>query len=626
MADTKNLTKKLTDASQVIKKVEKLFNSRPMRAYESARPVYRAATLMRLPSDVPEDFGQGVTGEIPSTRVYRTSRAMKSKAAGYPRYTDVIAHAVKSGVPTQALVDQADRLGRALTMALALADEGLKITNPTRDHQFVDGYAAWRIVQRRQPDGSPGLCVEVYDPSACAFPELAGGTFRPKRFAWRHYVQTGALKETYGSRGTLSVDAGKVGWEEIATPRTREEGRATDGTGSGSSGSGADAEDDKERLVYGYDDGCWIYQVVADDDSKDGKIVYCERNTVNDEGERAAAAVVIPGDTFSPGSDGEKMLPVLWALLNLVNSINLVNSVRISTAFRARPGTQIVIADKTPEEIEKLQKLQAIHPVESAEGTDALVYTAGQRVQPWAVVANEDLDKIIAQLTVEIDACVGELLVNTNPDVVAQASATAFHISTSETEQQQTSWLQFLDFAWIEYAKMFCNWLANNDESYNLVATDKLLRSGGDEIDQGEFMTLGPNDVNFAKSITVGTRQETEDQKNKRFINTAYKVTLGIATQIDLIEADTNDVTAQVKKLRQDYAMRIAEPVLVNYYFPNMVEDAIKVGAGVWLPVSKQPELFSGQPPAPNAPAVQPTQSFAPAPTEPAAGAAVGGM
>lgn len=604
------LLKKLT-GEEASKEVDALFQSAPMQAYHRAIPNYRALTLVRLDPDLPEDFARGVTGSLHSTRIFRIAQRIKSKAAGYPRFTDAIARSLRTGVPTQALMDKADRLGRTLTALNAELDAGMRVSNDTRDFQFIDGWTAWQLHKRKQPDGTFKFEVEVCDPLTCAFTEMSGGTYRPKRFARKLRMTVERVKAAYGKYGELKVKNGVPDWTPISVARPEEDGPATAATGNGQQD---DNKPDAELLVKIYDDGCHIYHVVCDSNGKSPQRVWCQRNTTHKPGEAPeyfAAAVVVPGNTVAYGGDGEKMLPVLWGIENIVNNLNLVNDIRMTTAMRHRPGTQIVIADKTPEEIERLKELQAIRPAAATDGTDVLVYAAGDKVQPWEVVSNDDLDKIIAQQTDELNAAEAELLVQTDPEVVAQASATAFHLSTGAVETQQTNWLQNGDFAWAHVGQMICNDAQNNDDEYSYVAPSELLRSDSKSVEKGAMLKLSPADLDFDYDVSVATRQETEDQKNKRFLNEVFKYDKGFTTFLNVIKADTVDPMARISELDIEDGWKLVQTAILAH-MPGLMQQRIRDGAGVLVPFS--PADFVPPEVGATAPAAGPTQTFAPAP------------
>lgn len=614
------------DAKTVIAEVTKLFNQPTMQAYRAAHDDYAALTLLRKDSGVPDDYSKGVTGEVHSTRILRVGTTMKNKAAGYPVYTDVYPSAVKTGVPTNAMVDKADKVGRALAICRAEMDAGLQVTSPTRDWQFYAGWTVWHLKRRDRPGRGFSMEIEVCDPRTVAVPEIIGKTYRPKRLARRYRILMSKIKDTYGGKGKLSLKSGIVGWEPIADSRAITD--APLGFGKGAEGK---EDDDQELELSVYDDGYWITHVVHNAPNsmqKDsGQVVFCTENTTyrldedGNEVDCGASAVVVPGMTLAIGGDGEHMLPVLWALQNIVYSRNLVNDLRMSTALRGRPGEQIVLR-KTPEYVEAQEKLGTIRPTATPEESDALIVVTGDSIHAWEVKANEDLDKIDAMLRDDEEKAVAEMTAPTNPEVVAQATASGIMVATGEIDAQQTTWLQYSDFAWAESLQMVVNDMVNNEDEYSFVSHVEVPRSGAMPIKQGEATQLSASDIDPGFRIVVSTKQETEDQKAKRMMNALFLQSKGVRTLIDVIEADTTDVTARVRALRADYARRLADPVLLLKFFPAMLNNAIKTRAGIDLAIDQQPQLFLGGRGGGSAPSGVPGQTtFAPAPTNGAQGA-----
>lgn len=630
-------------AAQVIASVTRLENSAPMQAYRRSIPVYRQLVMMRLDEQIPDSYARGVMVSMPTTRVIRTMRILKTDTAGFPRYTDVMARSPKTGVPTRPLVGKADALGRRLTMMNATLDYNRKVTDPTRDHQLADGYAVWVLHRRKAPgDDDFSWEIEVANPLTCAFPEQTGGAYQPKTLGRRFKQYVRWLQDKYSDSGrhkgemlTWTVSGtgdkrtGSWSWEPLAPARDPR----TQGPAFGGAAGGGDGEDQEVDFIT-YDDGCYVYHVCCNQTGNDGTVVYCERNGTfeppDDPDETpsyAAAAVVIAGDTFAVGGDGEKMLPVLMALLNIANSRNLIRAVRGIAALRDKPD-MLVTADVTPAELDELKRLNAVMPTENAEGGDALVYAAGNRAVPWQLVSNQDLDKIALELKQEEDECVGEMTVNTQPDVISNATAQAYYTSTGATQRQKTNWLQNLDAGWLMVDRMICNAVVNEDETYSFTASTDISLSSGESVAQGESADLTPDDVDFDFDIMVATKEETEEQKSRRLLNALYLFDRQVRTFDQVLEEDTVDVVKRNKELAIDSGRRIAQPVLLGTYLPQVIQQRVLLRAGVLLPF--QPGAFMPQAGNPAAPglgggggaAPAPAATYQPAATEGAQGGA----
>jgi hypothetical protein len=626
------------DATQVWAEVDKIFNSAPMMAYHGAIPDYRALTLSRLSPEVPDSFARGTTMDIPSTRVLEVVSALLAKAAGFVRYTDMVAKAEKSGVPSQKLVERADRGGRSLTVMNATLDPAKRKTRALNARQLVDGWAVMHLHRRGRPGRGFNWDVEIADPLTCAFPEEEGGAFVPKRLARKFLMQLSAAQASYASRGTLTrVAGGAFDWKPLAAVRAIDEGPATNSNVGPGSSPGTENRDDVEVEVGIYEDGAYVYHVIRDPgtptSSSKPETLYCERNNCHKpqkgdedyEADCGVMAVVVPGDTFAFGSDGEKMLPVMFSVLNIVNNINLVMKIRGSMALRDKPD-MVASFDGTPEDILKLQQVGAIQPTAEDATGPGIIYQAGKdmKMTPWQVVANQDLDKIIEDLAHDLEVAVAELIVNTDPNVVAAATASAYHISSSEQSQRHANWLQAADFGWAAIDQMICNATVNDDDEYDFVASEAQPRSGSKEVPKGEHNKLSPDDLDFDYDITVATKQETEDQKNKRLLNAIFLKDQGIRTLVGVIAEDTVDVTARLQELFEDKVRMVAQPVLLTQFLPSVLEQYIRTGAGAYIPLSR-PEnaaMFMPQQQQMAAPSPQPTNTFAPAPTEPEAGGA----
>lgn len=622
------------NAGQVAARIDTLFNSRPMIAYHAAIPTYRALTLMRLEPDLPESFDHGISVALPSTRVIEVVGALLGKAAGFVRYTDMVAKAERSGVPSQKLVDKADRGGRTLTVMNAALDTAKRKTRAMQARQLVDGWCVLQLHRRKRPGNGFGWEVEVCDAISCAFPEEEGGAFIPKRLARRFTMLMSAVKDMYDGRGDLERGHdGAFAWRPLSAPRATDEGEAFVTT----PGNQGDASDIEVELCI-YDDGCYIYHLVrnpsqAGSSNNTGahpQLLYCERNTCHQPGEgeeyetdAGAAAVVVPGDTFAFGADGEKMLPVLFAVQNNVNNLNLLRAIRGRSALKDTPDMAAAI-NATPEEFEQLKQMGAVKPVDDdGAAGGSVVYITGKDVTltPWQLRTNQDLDSLDQAIREDVQVSVSELLVQTNPDVIAAATATAYHTATGETGQRHSGWLGNGDFAWAAIDQMICNDVVNSDDEYDFVASEAQPRSGSKEVAKGEYLSLSPADLDFRYDITVVTKQETEDQKNKRLLNALFLKNQGIRTLIGVIAEDTVDVTARLQELFEDQVRIVAQPVLLTQFLPSVLEQYIKTGAGVFIPLSR-PEnaamfMPANQPPAPS---TQPTQTFAPAPQEPVTG------
>lgn len=628
----RKLPKKL-DAGTVSARVDRLFYSKPMKAYHGAIPTYRALTLMRLDENLPESFNSGTSMSLPHSRIIEVVGALLGKAAGFVRYTDAVAKAERSGVPSQKLVDKADRVGRTLTVMNAGLDAGKRKSRAGWGHQLVDGFYVLHLHRRKRPGRGFGWEVEVADPLTCAFTEEAGGAFVPKRFARKFSVLLSDVQARYAHKGDLTKDSdGGFAWAPLSAPRAIDEGTALDGTGGSGSDQGEGNDVEVELCIY--EDGYYVYHLVRSPSGGTGgqshsgaTILYCERNTTytpapdgetdeDYEAECGAMAVVVPGDTYSFGGDGEKMLPVTFAILNVVNNLNILRAIRGRSAIKDRPD-MVAGVNVTPEEFEQLQKLGALKAVDGEDGGGSVVYVPGKDVSitPWQLRSNQDLDSLDQTLKDDLQVAVSELLVNTDPNVVAAASATAYHISTGETGQRHTGWLGNADFAWAAVDQMICNAVVNDEDEYDFVASEAQPRSGSLEVPQGEYLPLTPDMLSFPFVITVATKQETEDQKNKRLMNANFLRHEGVRTLINVIEEDTEDVTKRVQELFEDKVRIVTQPVIITRYVVPAMDSAIRTGAGMNFDLRAE-DFRPPQAPGAPVPNVQPTQTFAPAPQD----------
>lgn len=626
-------------AGEVIAAVTALWDSAPMAAYRLNRTEYRANVFMRGSRNIPDDYAEGNRMPMDTTRVLRVMRIMKTDTAAYPRYTDALALSPKTGAPTQALQGKADKLGRKLTLLNATADANRKTTDPTRDRQLADGDLVWVFHRRMRPGAGYSWEIEVADANTCAFDEQEGGCFQPKRLGRRFRQTMRWLKATYDNTGRnkgqqLTYADGAPNWVPLSAAREMDVGPAH------STGATATA-DNKENLdqevdVVTYDDGCWIYHVVCNKAGKDGQLLYCERNTTyrppenpDDEPEYAAAAVVVAGDTFAIGGDGEKRLAVLFSLIQIASCRNMIRELRnIRVLSPDKPI--IVTGDFTPDQLQELQQRGAIIPVGEEDGTPGgFAYAAGSRATQFQRASIEDLRSIAEELKQEEDECVSEMLTLVSPEVTAQATAQGIVTQTSSAARQKTNWLQNADAAWVVFDNCVCNAVRNEDEEYTFVAGDEITLQNGSKIARGEQQGLAPDDVDFSFEVHVATTEETEDQKNRQLLNLLYLESQNVITHDQVIEGWTPDVAAQNKKLLISLGQQIAQPVLLDSYLPQMIEEGAAL-SGVWMPIMKgafmpQGPLAPGGAPSGSAPGdvpPEPTSSYRPAAMEPSVGGA----
>lgn len=633
------LPPKLT-AGEVIAQVNALWNSAPMEASRANRIEYRANVFMRGSRNIPDDYAEGNRMPMDTTRVMRVMRIMKTDTASYPRYTDALALSPKTGVPTQAMQTKADKLGRKLTLMNATLDANRQVTDPSRDRQLADGDLVWVLHKRKKSGGGFRYEIEVADANTCAFDDVEGGCFQPKRLGRKYRQTVRWLKGRYDNSGRnkgkeLSYDDTGPVWVSMSAARSLDDGPAHAGS---TSGGQTKEQLDQEVEVVTWDDGCWIYHVVCNKAGADGEMLYCERNTTfpkpakdSDEPEYAAAAVVIAGDTFAIGGDGEKRLPVLFSLIQIASCRNMIRELRnIRVLSPDRPI--IVTGDFTPDQLMELQQRGAIVPVGEDDGSPGgFAYAAGNRAQQFERASIEDLQRIAEELKLEEDECVSEMLTLVSPDVTATATAQGIVTQTSAAARQKTNWLQNLDGGWVIADTLICNATLNDDEEYSFVARQEIQLQGGGKIAKGELAEMTPDDVDFPFEVHVGTTEETEDQKNRQLLNRLYLFSQDVITWDEVLEAWTPDVAAQNKRLTIDYARRIAQPVLLRDYLPGIIEEGAAL-SGVLMPLVKGALMPQG-PVAPGAPdatggdtAAPASTTYQPAAMEPSAGGAGGGL
>jgi len=583
------MTKK--NYAEVMEIVSYYENNADLKDLHARARSWDALTQMRYTAKLPEHMTRGITVDMPSPRLINLRRSLMSTMTSYSSIVTVAPNA--DGTPNGELKTKADKVERGLSVARATWNAGGLLRADEYHQQLLGAYFVGIMSCGDITEGGMPWTVLRPDPLSCFFP-VSGAPDRPKYMARRYTQMVREVQEKYaGVKRTEHEKAkpvkrgGKWDWEPLGADVAKDSGTSSLGTSGGDSKYG-----DVCEFVW-LDDGEYIYHIALNDDKKTGEIVFCAPNLVG-----GCSALVICGDP-TPSREVKEMLgPAFKDILQTTLNLNLIRSIRATKSLQAKPD---LVVEMTPEAFAIAQDGGLLQQVQMEQGVPNMISVGGKPV-PWKMEPDLDLDKLEANWIAEQAEYINSWREPTDGKTVADTTANAYLTAVESIRMNQTSLLKHADWLEAEFCKMALHSLKEYGRPVAMYASEAVTMKNG-EIAAGGGVVLDPSDIDFDYTVNVTTKAQTDSDLRAREEHGMWRVSQGIGSREEVVEASYVDSTAQLSKLAKDAAYRYHEPTMLAYADAAW-RDKVRLRAGILLPAPVDPMtgMATGDPSAGNMP------------------------
>lgn len=468
-------------------------------------------------------------------------RSGKVQLMNSPRIADTARqiNAVMSGYVTTTTVTPGEPSGQhkadELEKAYALRRQTLFSPHTRaikRWEQLVVGYGLYHLVCGSPDDDDPWT-IDQPDPLSCYFTADFTKSNRPTVLAREYRITARELSANYSDareKRRPVYERGQVQWSPLT------ESQSVDSTPY----QGTTIKGQMEQLdIYEYDDGEMCYVVALNRERRrsrrEGTVVWQRPNLTG-----GCAYVIVPGYLTGSRELREKLLPHLWAPMNVQNQIDTINTLRATRSLNLKPQ---VLMERTPELMKAAQALGILRAApdnyEAVRG-DTIIELDG-KPHFWQLPEDQDLAMLEASKLAELDSYINTELSLTRGDVIKESPVRNVQLALGARSQQQGPMLTAEDMGETEILKMWAHSITCEGgygaDTWGLSSNTKALTSKS-EIKPGTRVEVKAEDFkDFDHHVSVQTASLSEQERDFMIDAAAKRVTLKISTRPEMLDA-----------------------------------------------------------------------------------------
>lgn len=553
---------------------------------------------------LPDFFTRGAMVDMPSPDLDTFMQGLLADFDSYQSITSVSARGVDGGAPTQALMNQAEKIERFATVLFGDLSNGGRLQ---RSRIWSMGYGPFAVNALRlttDEEGNPDFVVDDCDPFSCYFP-VSGSPDRPAIMVRDYEVIASKAIAQYSDKAQKRKPAKNVSgaWDWVALT---DDSAAQQPDASPRQGSGK-AFAELVRVIW-VDDGDNIYHVLMNKTAAEdpemksgGKIVYSEPNLTG-----GCSALIVAGRETPMREVMDRISPAHLPLLTCTYNLNLLTAMRGTRMMQIRPDLAV---EYSPEQIQAAVAAGILVPagqaavaqsveIESSGGPVALHY--GGKVIPWQFAPNEDMVALAEQWTTTKDRYFADWRQPTDQATVADARVNTYLAATEAIYRRQTTQLKASDWADTMLVKMALNVIKESEERRKgkepgfesdpaRMATYTRYARGGEatssgEIEAGHGVTLTAKDLeDIDYELSVATKSQTESDRRAVIANGMQEVAWKVTGLRQVIEKAYVDGQSQMQYLAEDNGLQQLEPLATQVLYSTFQQYVQETG-GIMLP------------------------------------------
>lgn len=579
---------------QIVRWLEADQLCRDMR--DRARSRHELHSMLTVP-DLPPHMIRGDAVSINSPSVMWLLNSILADCRSFPTTTTL----VPQGKYTKDQQDQGDEMEKWYAVKRAQLDDGGRNSHDLRWHQGCTSYGVMILHCGAAGEKDPWR-VEVPDPLTCFFP-IEGGPIRPSIMGRRYTLLVEEVQKRYSKKRSandfnnkeLKWDEGEWSWAiPIGEDQPVEAGDVGNLT---TSRIGLPGVADNVEMMELYTPEC-VYHVAlhgtigADGSRKsldgvNGQIVW-KADTMTD----GIPVVIVPGHVTPLRTPVERFQPTLWAPMQCKLAIDMIRAMRMTKAFNWKPD---ILVGQDPDMIAALKEagvLQEPSNVQLAQGGPNIINMAGKPML-WNQPSDQDLGKLEASLTVEMNRYIDNQLAVTTAEVAKQATLGGIQLAIGVRKRQLSVMLSNLDWGWAEILRMIRASIKHYKDDFPLYA------QGGERYSKGELQANSQVTISYKNieaidhEIIVSTASMTEEERRMLVQDWAYRQTLGLSTQVEGLEAaGYQDIADQAEKLAIDLALKHTTSGWAQQ-IDAVASDYIRTSGGILVTFGIPPTLGS---------------------------------
>lgn len=552
------------NVNEVISQVRWLEADELLRSMRNrARRRHELHSMLSIP-DLPPHMTRGDAVSTNTPRVMWVLNSILADCRSYPTTVTVI----PQGKYNKDQQDEGDEVEKWYAVKRQQLDDGGRNSHDIRWHQGATSYAVMILHCGPAGDEDPWR-VEIPDPLTCYFP-IEGGPIRPSIMARRYLMLVSEVIEKYGKQKRTAYSDKELRWDEgkwhWATPLGEDNPVEAGDVGDLSTrriGLPGVADYVEMMELYTQDR---IYHVALHGtisegqdgkanrqegfDGTNGQIVW-EAETMTD----GIPVVIVPGHVTPLRTPVERFQPTQWAAMQCAMVINMIRAMRMTKAFNWKPD---IIVEQTPELLGALKDAGIIQDpgnIELEQGGPNTITVNGKPML-WVQPNDQDLDKLEASWTTEMNTIIDSQLAVTTAEVAKSATLGGIQLAIGVRKRQLGPMLANLDWAWAEILKMVRASIKHYKDDFPVYS------HGGEKFSKGELepntsISINHTMVDFPHEIVVSTQSMTEEERRMLIQDWAYRQTLGLSTEVEGLEAaGYQDIADQVEKLAIDLALK----------------------------------------------------------------------
>lgn len=559
------------EEQEVIEQVtwlEQLPGERDMR--DRSERFHQLAT-MQLRVELPQHVGRGDTRELPLADLLDMAYSIQAERHGYQ--TSVTLTAIDDTPQTTT-----DRIEKWIAMRVSQHLRRWLMTDEAGFHQLLT-YAGIICWYSNGPTAPVHTRIETPDPFSCYFPVKGAG--RPKVFARRFRMLVRDAEAAFGKDGNwdnyvLSDDHAARGW-----------------SGSSFITNGVRGFAQELEMIY-LDNGEYCTYMALNRQqgglAPSGDILWQDKNYAgpDEDGNMAAAAIVVPGFVTPMRAPRDRLMPMMIPGIQCVNAMHFILT---TMATKAEQNTGDVLVEQDPDTLEAAARLgrTTATMAELAQGNPSIVPVMGKPII-WERLPDPYLQLLLDFWSTKYAAWSNSLREIADPSLLAQINTNVYLPHAAARRKLMGPMLDYTDAAMKELVRMDINALQHYGKR-----DVKLVAQGGErygssarEVTRGESSSISWNDVKDFDNrfiLSVSTNSMSTEEQRQRLMAHEEKVMMGYATKRQgLALAGFEDEEEQLRLLATDEVYKGAAGFL-QPQLPETIAEAVRTAGGPALPV-----------------------------------------
>ena len=547
--------------------LEQLPGERDMR--DRSERFHQLAT-MQLRVELPQHVGRGDTRELPLADLLDMAYSIQAERHGYQ--TSVTLTAVDNTPQTTV-----DRIEKWIAMRVSQHLRRWLMTDEAGFHQLLT-YAGIICWYSNGPNSTVHSRIDTPDPFSSYFPVRGAG--RPKVFGRRFRMLVRDAEEAFGQGNwdayALGDDHASRGWSGSSFIST------------GTPGFAREAE-----FLY-HDNGEYCTYMALNRQQgglqPSGDILWQDKNYAgpDEDGNKAAAAIVVPGFVTPMRQPRDRLLPMFIPGIQAVNALHFILS---TMATKAEQNTGDVLVEQDADMLEAAARMgkTAATMAELEAGNPSIVPVAGKPII-WERLPDPYLQALLEFWKGKYDSWANSLREIADPTLLSQINTNVYLPHAAARRKLMGPMLDYTDAAMKELVRMDLHAL----QFYGRKDV-KLVAQGGErygsqarEVSRGEASSISWADVkDFDERfiLSVSTNSMSQEEQRQRLMAHEEKVMMGYATKRQgLALAGFTDEEEQLRLLATDEVYRGAAGFL-QPQLPDTIAEAVRTAGGPALPV-----------------------------------------